>query len=135
MAREDKNVVAISAAMLEGTGLTQFEKEFPDRTYDVGIAEAHAVVAAAGMACEGLRPWVCIYSTFLQRAIDPIIALLQDADPSSGSRVGKVSVPARGQGDPVELSGQCAVHMGQVNLTYVPTADIGAFAETLSGVL
>ncbi|MBI3736083.1 1-deoxy-D-xylulose-5-phosphate synthase, partial [Candidatus Sumerlaeota bacterium] len=73
VAREDEKVVAISAAMLEGTSLTRFEAEFPDRTYDVGIAEEHAVISAAGMACDGLRPWVCIYSTFLQRAIDPII--------------------------------------------------------------
>ncbi len=73
IAREDKRVVAISAAMLEGTSLTRFESEFPTRTFDVGIAEEHAVISAAGMACDGLRPWVCIYSTFLQRAIDPIV--------------------------------------------------------------
>jgi 1-deoxy-D-xylulose-5-phosphate synthase len=73
IARDDSKVVAISAAMLEGTALTGFQEQFPDRTYDVGIAEEHAVISAAGMACEGLRPFVCIYSTFLQRAIDPII--------------------------------------------------------------
>jgi 1-deoxy-D-xylulose-5-phosphate synthase len=73
IARKDERVVAISAAMLEGTSLTAFEKEFPDRTYDVGIAEMHAVLSAAGMACDGLRPFACIYSTFLQRAFDPLI--------------------------------------------------------------
>ncbi len=73
LARDDKKIVALSAAMLEGTELTKFEKEFPERTYDVGIAEEHAVTCAAGMACDGLRPFVCIYSTFLQRALDQIV--------------------------------------------------------------
>ncbi len=76
-ARRDERIVSISAAMLEGTALSGdkagFEEEFPDRTYDVGIAEEHAVIFAAGLACEGVRPFVCIYSTFLQRAFDPII--------------------------------------------------------------
>ncbi len=69
----DSRVVAITAAMLEGTGLIRAKKLFPDRTYDVGIAEQHAVTFAAGLACEGLRPVVAIYSTFLQRAYDQII--------------------------------------------------------------
>jgi 1-deoxy-D-xylulose-5-phosphate synthase len=76
-ARRDVRIVAVSAAMLEGTGLSRlkfgFEEEFPGRTFDVGIAEEHAVTSAAGMACDGLRPFVCIYSTFLQRAIDQIV--------------------------------------------------------------
>ena len=72
MKRNDR-VVAITAAMLEGTGLIKAKKEFPDRTYDVGIAEQHAVTFAAGLACEGARPVVAIYSTFLQRAYDQII--------------------------------------------------------------
>ncbi len=71
--QRDPRVVAITAAMLEGTGLAKVKKLFPDRTYDVGIAEQHAVTFAAGMACEGLRPVVAIYSTFLQRAYDQII--------------------------------------------------------------
>jgi 1-deoxy-D-xylulose-5-phosphate synthase len=66
-------VVAITAAMLEGTGLIKAKARFPDRTYDVGIAEQHAVTFAAGLACEGVRPVVAIYSTFLQRAYDQII--------------------------------------------------------------
>ncbi|MEC4674777.1 MAG: transketolase C-terminal domain-containing protein, partial [Nitrospirota bacterium] len=73
LAREDKRIVAITAAMCEGTGLTEFEKEFPNRLYDVGIAEQHAVTFAAGLAAQGLRPVIPIYSTFLQRAYDQII--------------------------------------------------------------
>jgi 1-deoxy-D-xylulose-5-phosphate synthase len=69
----DEKVVAITAAMLEGTGLIKAKERFPERTYDVGIAEQHAVTFAAGLACEGIRPVVAIYSTFLQRAYDQII--------------------------------------------------------------
>ena len=72
-ARKDPSVVAISAAMLQGTGLDSFAKEFPNRCFDVGIAEQHAVTFAAGMACEGLKPVVAIYSTFLQRAYDQVV--------------------------------------------------------------
>lgn len=72
-ARRDRRIVAITAAMLEGTGLKEFQKEFPTRTFDVGIAEEHAVVCAAGMACDGLRPVVSVYSSFMQRAFDCII--------------------------------------------------------------
>jgi 1-deoxy-D-xylulose-5-phosphate synthase len=73
MARQDKKVVAITAAMCEGTGLTGFEKEFPDRLYDVGIAEQHAVTFAAGLATQGMKPVVCMYATFLQRAYDQVV--------------------------------------------------------------
>ncbi len=73
LAHEDPRIVAVTAAMLSGTGLTKFQKEFPTRTYDVGIAEAHAVLFAAGLATEGYRPVAGIYSTFLQRAYDQII--------------------------------------------------------------
>jgi 1-deoxy-D-xylulose-5-phosphate synthase len=69
----DPSVVAITAAMLEGTGLARCKRRFPGRTYDVGIAEPHAVTFAAGLACEGLRPVVAVYSTFLQRAFDQIV--------------------------------------------------------------
>ncbi|HUK65705.1 MAG TPA: 1-deoxy-D-xylulose-5-phosphate synthase [Anaeromyxobacteraceae bacterium] len=69
----DPRVVAITAAMLEGTGLIRAKQRFPERTYDVGIAEQHALTFAAGLACEGMRPVVAIYSTFLQRAYDQII--------------------------------------------------------------
>ncbi len=72
-ARRDPKIVAISAAMPDGTGLDLFAKEFPDRTFDVGIAEQHAVTFAAGLATEGLKPFSAIYSTFLQRAYDQIV--------------------------------------------------------------
>ncbi len=70
---KDPRIVAVTAAMLEGTGLIQAKRLFPERTYDVGIAEQHAVTFGAGLACEGLRPVVAVYSTFLQRAYDQII--------------------------------------------------------------
>jgi 1-deoxy-D-xylulose-5-phosphate synthase len=73
LAGDDERVVAISAAMKEGTGLECFAKKYPDRFYDVGIAEPHAVTFAAGLATRGLRPVVALYSTFLQRAYDEII--------------------------------------------------------------
>ena len=73
IAEDNNKVVAISAAMLEGTGLSGFAKAFPERTFDVGIAEGHAVTFAAGMAAKGFRPVVAVYSTFLQRAYDQII--------------------------------------------------------------
>ena len=73
LAEKDDKIIAITAAMPSGTGVDIFEKNFPDRTFDVGIAEQHAVTFAAGMACEGFKPHVAIYSTFLQRAYDQII--------------------------------------------------------------
>ena len=73
LARVDSRIVAITAAMCEGTGLDQFSQEFPQRLYDVGIAEQHAVTFAAGLAAEGFLPVVAIYSTFLQRAYDQIL--------------------------------------------------------------
>lgn len=69
----DKNIVAIHAAMGGGTGLNMFSKRFPSRCFDVGIAEQHAVTFAAGLACEGLKPFCAIYSSFLQRAYDQVI--------------------------------------------------------------
>ncbi|MGV0976931.1 MAG: 1-deoxy-D-xylulose-5-phosphate synthase [Azonexus sp.] len=73
MAKADSRLVGITPAMREGSGLVRFAAEFPDRYYDVGIAEQHAVTFAAGLACEGLKPVVAIYSTFLQRAYDQLI--------------------------------------------------------------
>ena len=73
MAKRDPRVVAITAAMADGTGLVEYQKEVPDRFYDVGIAEAHGVCFAAGLATQGMRPVAAIYSTFLQRALDQII--------------------------------------------------------------
>jgi 1-deoxy-D-xylulose-5-phosphate synthase len=73
IAKKDKRVVAITAAMPDGTSLNKFADVFPDRCFDVGIAEQHAVTFAAGLACEGIKPVVAIYSTFLQRAYDQVI--------------------------------------------------------------
>ena len=72
-AENDSQIVAITAAMPSGTGLDKFQKKFPERTFDVGLAEQHAVTFAAGLAAEGYKPFVAIYSTFLQRAFDQII--------------------------------------------------------------
>lgn len=73
MAERDTRLVAITPAMREGSGLVEFERRFPERYYDVGIAEQHAVTFAAGLACEGLKPVVAVYSTFLQRAYDQVV--------------------------------------------------------------
>ncbi|MDO5692787.1 MAG: 1-deoxy-D-xylulose-5-phosphate synthase [Pseudomonadota bacterium] len=73
MAEQDKRLVGITPAMREGSGMVEFHQRFPDRYYDAGIAEQHAVTFAAGLACEGLKPVVAIYSTFLQRAYDQLI--------------------------------------------------------------
>jgi 1-deoxy-D-xylulose-5-phosphate synthase len=73
LAEKDHRVVAITAAMCEGTGLDEFSKRVPDRFFDVGIAEQHAVTFACGLACEGMRPVAAIYSTFLQRAYDQVM--------------------------------------------------------------
>ena len=73
LAEKDPRIVAITAAMSEGTGLVEFSKRFPQRFFDVGIAEQHAVTFACGLACEGMRPVVAIYSTFLQRAFDQVM--------------------------------------------------------------
>jgi 1-deoxy-D-xylulose-5-phosphate synthase len=73
LGKEDKRLIAITAAMQSGTGLERFSQEFPDRFYDIGIAEQHAVTFAAGLALEGMKPVVAIYSTFLQRAYDQVL--------------------------------------------------------------
>ena len=82
MAEQDERLVGITPAMREGSGMVEFEQKFAKRYYDVGIAEQHSVTFAAGMACEGLKPVVAIYSTFLQRAYDQLIhdVALQNLD-------------------------------------------------------
>jgi 1-deoxy-D-xylulose-5-phosphate synthase len=82
MAAADQRLVAITPAMREGSGMVRFSQEYPDRCFDVAIAEQHAVTLAAGLACEGMKPVVAIYSTFLQRAYDQLIhdVALQDLD-------------------------------------------------------
>jgi 1-deoxy-D-xylulose-5-phosphate synthase len=82
IAEKDPRIFAITPAMREGSGLVEFSKKFPERYIDVGIAEQHSVTLAAGLACEGQKPIVCIYSTFLQRAYDQLIhdVALQNLD-------------------------------------------------------
>jgi len=82
LAEEDERILAITAAMASGTGLDRFARRFPDRFYDVGIAEQHAVTFAAGLAAEGMKPVAAIYSTFLQRAFDQVVhdVCLQNLD-------------------------------------------------------
>src|SRR6202035_5931891 len=72
-ARKDKRIIGITAAIPSGTGIDLFQKEFPERTFDVGIAEQHAVTFAAGLAAEGMKPFATIYSTFLQRGYDQVV--------------------------------------------------------------
>ena len=86
MADQDERLVGITPAMCEGSGMVRFSREYPDRYHDVAIAEQHAVTLAAGMACDGLRPVVAIYSTFLQRAYDQLIhdVALQNLDVTFG---------------------------------------------------
>ena len=111
LAKEDPRIVAITAAMPSGTGINKFQKEFPTRTYDVGIAESHAVLFAAGLSTEGYRPVAAIYSTFLQRAYDQII-----------HDVGIQNLPvifAMDRGGLVGADG--ATHQGAFDLTYLRT--------------
>lgn len=82
-AERDDKIVAIHAAMGGGTGLNYFQKLFPERTFDVGIAEQHAVTFAAGLATEGMRPFCAIYSSFLQRGYDQVCDLLA-SNPNEG---------------------------------------------------
>ncbi len=72
-AERDSRIIGVHAAMGGGTGMNRFQKRFNSRTFDVGIAEQHAVTFAAGLACEGMAPFVAIYSTFLQRGYDQIV--------------------------------------------------------------
>ncbi len=105
----DSRIVAVTAAMPSGTGLDRFAKQFPDRTFDVGIAEQHAVTFAAGMATEGLRPFCAIYSTFLQRAYDQVV-----------HDVAIQSLPVRFAIDRAGLVGaDGATHAGSFDLAYL----------------
>lgn len=109
LAKDDPRIVAITAAMPSGTGVVKFQKEYPGRFYDVGIAEAHAVVFAAGLATEGYRPVAAIYSTFLQRAYDQVI-----------HDVGIQNLPVVFAMDRAGLVGaDGATHQGAYDLTYL----------------
>jgi 1-deoxy-D-xylulose-5-phosphate synthase len=109
MARLDPRIAGITPAMREGSGLVEFSKQFPDRYFDVAIAEQHAVTFAAGMACEGMRPVVAIYSTFLQRAYDQLI-----------HDVALQSLPVTFAVDRAGLvGGDGATHQGSYDLSYL----------------
>jgi len=108
-AEQDKRIVAITAAMPSGTGLDKFGKRFPDRCFDVGIAEQHAVTFAAGMATEGMKPFCAIYSTFLQRAYDQVV-----------HDVAIQRLPVRFAMDRAGLVGNDgATHAGSFDITYL----------------
>jgi 1-deoxy-D-xylulose-5-phosphate synthase len=110
-AERDEKVVAITAAMPSGTGLDKFEAKFPERTFDVGIAEQHAVTFAAGLAAQGYRPFVAIYSTFLQRAYDQVV-----------HDVAIQNLPVRFAMDRAGLVGaDGATHAGSFDLAYLCT--------------
>jgi 1-deoxy-D-xylulose-5-phosphate synthase len=109
MAAQDERIVGITPAMREGSGLVEFEQRFPERYFDVAIAEQHAVTLAAGLACDGMRPVVAIYSTFLQRAYDQLIhdvALQRLPVVFAVDRAGLVG-------------GDGATHQGVFDLTYL----------------
>lgn len=108
-AQRDPTIVAITAAMPSGTGLDRFAKAFPDRTFDVGIAEQHAVTFAAGLAAQGMRPFCAIYSTFLQRAYDQVV-----------HDVAIQNLPVRFAIDRAGLVGaDGATHAGSFDVTYL----------------
>ena len=110
-AEQDTKIVGITAAMPSGTGLNLFEKKFPDRTFDVGIAEQHAVTFAAGLATEGYKPYAAIYSTFLQRAYDQVV-----------HDVALQSLPVRFAIDRAGLVGADGpTHAGSFDITYLST--------------
>jgi 1-deoxy-D-xylulose-5-phosphate synthase len=111
LARDDERIVGITAAMADGTGLDRFSREFPERFYDVGIAEQHAVTFAAGLASEGMKPVAAIYSTFLQRAYDQVVhdVCLQNLDVTFAlDRAGLVGADG-------------ATHQGLFDLSYLRT--------------
>ncbi len=110
-AEQDTKIIGITGAMPSGTGLNLFEKRFPDRTFDVGIAEQHAVTFAAGLATEGYKPYAAIYSTFLQRAYDQVV-----------HDVALQSLPVRFAIDRAGLVGADGpTHAGSFDITYLTT--------------
>jgi 1-deoxy-D-xylulose-5-phosphate synthase len=110
-AEKDKRIVAVTAAMPSGTGLDLFAKKFPDRCFDVGIAEQHGVTFAAGLAAEGMKPFAAIYSTFLQRAYDQVV-----------HDVAIQSLPVRFAMDRAGLVGADGpTHAGSFDITYLAT--------------
>ena len=110
-AKNDKSIVAVTAAMPSGTGLDLFQKVFPSRTFDVGIAEQHAVTFCAGLATRGIKPYAAIYSTFLQRAYDQVVH-----DVAIQSLPVRFAIDRAGQ-----VGADGATHAGSFDLTYLCT--------------
>ncbi len=110
-AKKDKSIVAVTAAMPSGTGLDLFEKSFPKRTFDVGIAEQHAVTFCAGLATRGMKPYAAIYSTFLQRAYDQVVH-----DVAIQSLPVRFAIDRAGQ-----VGADGATHAGSFDLAYLCT--------------
>tara|TARA_X000000950_G_scaffold289171_1_gene410440 strand:+ start:2241 stop:4163 length:1923 start_codon:yes stop_codon:yes gene_type:complete len=110
-AKKDKSIVAITAAMPSGTGLDSFQKAYPSRTFDVGIAEQHAVTFAAGLASRGMKPYAAIYSTFLQRAYDQVVH-----DVAIQSLPVRFAIDRAGQ-----VGADGATHAGSFDLAYLCT--------------
>ena len=110
-AKNDKTIVAVTAAMPSGTGLDLFQKSFPSRTFDVGIAEQHAVTFCAGLATRGMKPYAAIYSTFLQRAYDQVVH-----DVAIQSLPVRFAIDRAGQ-----VGADGATHAGSFDLTYLCT--------------
>ena len=111
LAKKDKSIVAITAAMPSGTGLDHFQKAHPSRTFDVGIAEQHAVTFAAGLASRGMKPYAAIYSTFLQRAYDQVVH-----DVAIQSLPVRFAIDRAGQ-----VGADGATHAGSFDLAYLCT--------------
>jgi len=141
LAQHNKSVVAITAAMPEGTGLTEFEKVFPERYFDVGICEQHAVGLAAGLSARGLRPIVAIYSTFLQRAFDQLFQEIALQNSPAVAEPGSIFTPleapnAFGVIEPSSRKGAlpCSPLTGQVIFALDRAGLVGADGPTHHGV-
>ena len=111
LAKNDEKIIAITAAMMSGTGLKIFKENFNKRFFDVGIAEQHAVTMAAGMATEGFKPFVAIYSTFLQRAFDQIVH-----DVAIQKLPVRFAIDRAGQ-----VGSDGPTHAGSFDITYIST--------------
>ena len=136
LARKDENIVAISPAMLSGSGLDVFKVEFPERCFDVGIAEQHAVTFSAGMATQGLVPFCNIYSTFMQRAFDQVV---HDVAPARAPRGVAEPLAVLGALDDAGRVGDAAEGAGPLGegplLEFFPELVKGRHLPTLVGVL
>ena len=135
-AADDASIVAITAAMPSGTGINKFAEKFAERTFDVGIAEQHAVTFAAGMATEGLKPFVTIYSTFLQRAFDQVVhdVAIQELPVRFGiDRAGLVGADGATHAGSFDLTYLCCLP-GFVVMAAADEADLMHMVATAAGI-